>query len=85
MQEPFIPFTHARVLTQSILASFTPFCTIHVDLSNATKDLVRKQTSGRVYYQLDYDVVVFFGLTSLEAYLAKKTEVNSDPPHPAVC
>ncbi|KAN0094963.1 hypothetical protein V8E55_003250 [Tylopilus felleus] len=55
-------------------SSFYPFCSIRKDLSKPAKDLVSKNASGQVYYQLDYDVIVFFGLTELRAQLSWKTK-----------
>ncbi|KAN0094933.1 hypothetical protein V8E55_003220 [Tylopilus felleus] len=56
-------------------SSFYPFCNIRVDLSKPAKDLVsKKSASGQVYYQLDYDVLVFFGLTELTAKLSWMTK-----------
>lgn len=43
----------------------------------AVKDLApKKAAAGRVYYQLDYDVIILFGLTELEAQLSWKTKVS---------
>ncbi|KAG9312582.1 hypothetical protein JVU11DRAFT_6979 [Chiua virens] len=53
--------------------SFSMFCTLHVDLSRAAKDLVKRRAAGQVYYQLDYAVIVHFGLTELKAFLGWKT------------
>ncbi|KAG6375698.1 hypothetical protein JVT61DRAFT_3273 [Boletus reticuloceps] len=54
-------------------SSFSTYCTIRVDLSVAVKDTVlRKNASGKVCYQLDYDVIVLFGLTEIQAYLCWK-------------
>jgi hypothetical protein len=56
-------------------SSFYPFCSIYVDLGQPAKDLVQKRSSsGQVYYQLDYDVIVFFGLTELQAQLGWMTK-----------
>ena len=49
-----------------------------MDLSKPAKDLVSKNASGQVYYPLDYDVIVFFGLTELRAQLSWKTKVNCE-------
>jgi len=55
-------------------SSFSTLCTIRADLSEAVEDLVKKKASGQVYYQLDYDVIVLFGLTELKAYLGWKSK-----------
>jgi len=60
-------------------SSFSTLCTIRANLSVATKDLVlKKKASGQVYYQLDYDVIVLFGLTELQAYLAWTPKVGPE-------
>ena len=42
----------------------------------ATKELVRKKNpSGKIYYELVYDVIVYFGLTEIKAELAWQTKV----------
>ena len=43
-----------------------------------TKDLVPKKAGNKVYYQLDYDVVVFFGFTETRAQLCWMSEVSHD-------
>ncbi|KAN0094942.1 hypothetical protein V8E55_003229 [Tylopilus felleus] len=60
-------------------ASFAPYCAIRADLSKATKDLVMtKNASGQVCYQLDYDVIVMFGLAELQAYLGWTTKAGHE-------
>ena len=60
-----------------IVVSFSALCTVRADLGEAFKDIVPlKKPSGRVYYQLDYDVIVFLGLTELKAQLGWKTKVS---------
>ncbi|KAF8557815.1 hypothetical protein OG21DRAFT_1494559 [Imleria badia] len=67
-KSPFFSSRHRSEREHS--ACFSTFCTIHVDLSEAVKDLVmKKDASGQVYYQLDYDVIVSFGRTDLHAEL----------------
>ena len=75
---PRDPRPHAQGF---VLASFFPLCDIHVDLSKAVKDLVPKVASGRVYYELDYDVIVLFGFTELRAQLGWNTKVRCEAPH----
>lgn len=60
-------------------------CTIRADLSKAVEDLAPKKASGRVYYQLDYDVIVFFGFTELQAQLGWKARVSCESMAVAVC
>lgn len=42
----------------------------------AAKDVVLRKHHGQFYYELDYDVIIFFGLTELQAYLEWKTRVG---------
>lgn len=43
------------------------------------RDLVlKKDSTGEVHYQLDYDVILLFGLTELQAHLAWKSKVSHD-------
>ncbi|KAF8545913.1 hypothetical protein OG21DRAFT_1502123 [Imleria badia] len=49
--------------------SFSALCTVRADLNEAVKDAAMKKAAGQVYYQLDYNVVVLFGLTELQAFL----------------
>ena len=67
------------------LASFFTFCIIRVDLSEAVKDVVKKKASGGVYCQLDYDVIVLFGLTELQAFLRWKTRASDGFLRHSVC
>ena len=73
------------ILTCSILASFSTFCSIHVDLSAAVKDVILRKTRGQFYYELDYDVIIFLGLTEIQAYLEWKTRVSCGSTSLAFC
>ena len=64
-------------LTSSYLGSFSAHCSIRVDLSVAMKDVVLRKSRGQFYYELDYDVIIFFGLAELQAYLGWKTRVST--------
>ena len=67
-------------LIWTITAAYATLCTITVDLSRAAKDLSpKKKFFGKNIYQLDYDVIIFFGLTELKAELGWKTKVSSQP------
>ena len=75
----FYSFSRVLALTWIVTASFSTLCTIRADLSEAVEDLVKKKkASGQVYYQLDYDVIVLFGLTELKAYIGWKSKVSHD-------
>ena len=77
----FLP--RVLALTWIIVASFSTLCTIRADLSVAVKDLVLKEkASGQVYYQLDYAVIILFGLTELQAFLAWNSRVSRDAIQP---
>ena len=42
----------------------------------ATKELVRKKNpSGKIYYELVYDAIVYFGLSEIKAEICWQTEV----------
>ena len=77
----FLPFfaSHSRS-DASISASFSTICIICVDLSDAVKDLHKRDALDQVYYQLDYDVIALFGFMEIQAYLSWKTEVSCKPP-----
>ena len=46
----------------------------------ATKDLVQKENaSGEIYYELKYDLIVYFGLTEIKAELGWRTKVCVKP------
>ena len=56
---------------------FSTLCIVRVDLSEPANGLVPKRKPwGHVYYQLDYDVIMRFGLTELTAELSWKTKVT---------
>ena len=62
-----------------IAAHFFTLCIVHVDLSEPAKDLVPKQVAGQLCYELDYDVIVFFGQTEFKAELGWRTKVSWNP------
>ena len=75
----FHSLARVLVLTRIVTASFTTLCTIRANLNEAANDLVLKRNaSGQIYYQLDYDVIVLFGLTELKAYFGWKSKVSHD-------
>ena len=78
---PFILyFKRDDILTWKNAVSFSTIFTIHADMSTATKDLVQKKNpSGEIYYKLNYDAIVYFGLTEIKAELAWQTEVSVKP------
>ncbi|KAF5321819.1 hypothetical protein D9619_002183 [Psilocybe cf. subviscida] len=49
---------------------YTKLCTIEIDLSHLPLSPITKPGSTAVYYGVDYDIVLQFGLTELKAQLA---------------
>ncbi|KAJ6528778.1 hypothetical protein DFH09DRAFT_1327598 [Mycena vulgaris] len=49
---------------------YSVLCTIRADTSQAAKTLKRREGARGVYYRLDTDVVLSFGLTELKAQIA---------------
>ena len=68
-----------------IAAHFSTFCIIYVDLGEPAKDLVPKTVAGGLCYQLDYDVIVFFGQIEFKAELGWKTKVSCEPLRLVIC
>ena len=56
-----------------------------MDLSAAAKDVILRKTRGQFYYELDYDVIILFGLTEIQAYLEWKTRVSCGSTSLAFC
>ena len=59
---------------------YTKLCTIEIDLSHLPLSPRTKPAAAGVYYRLDYEIVLQFGLTELKAQVAWKEDVsgNSD-------
>ena len=65
------------ILTWRIVASFSTLFEVRGDLSAAVNDLTQKtNASGRVYYGLEFEAIVYFGLTEIKAELAWQTKVG---------
>ena len=78
MHVPLHSFLQTRCHSDLVknAASFSTIFVICADLSTATRELVRKKNpSGKIYYELVYDVIVYFGLTEIKAELAWQTKV----------
>ena len=56
--------------------NYTNLCTIEMDLSYLPLSPRSKSSGGGTYYCLEYDVILLFGLTELEAMVAWKEEVG---------
>ena len=62
------------------LASFTDLCTVQGDMSRVARNSTAKfGVSGGIYYQVDFDVIAFFGSTELTAQMAWKDYVSRKP------
>lgn len=57
-------------------ANYTKLCTIEIDLSHLPLTPRAKPNSTGLYYRLDYDIVLLFGLTELKAQVAWKEGVS---------
>ncbi len=58
-----------------LLDKYTTFCTVEADLTSVPRRK-KKNTQGGIYYEVDWEVVLFFGLTEIKAQIAwKDTEV----------
>ena len=51
-------------------------CTLEVDISRLPMSCRRKLSGEGVFYRIDYDIVLLFGLTELKAMLAWKENVS---------
>ena len=61
-------------------ARFTTMCSVIADTSVIAHSLQPKQApGGDVYYRLDFDVVLLFGLTELKAQISWSDSVRSCP------
>jgi hypothetical protein len=61
-------------------ASFHEICSIHADITNIKNKMVAKYNGGTCYYQFDFEVVMLFGGTELEACIAWKENVRDFRP-----
>jgi hypothetical protein len=66
-------------LISSNSASFSTLCTIHADLSELSRTLLpQKSVLDRSdYYQVDFEVIILFGLTELKAQISWKHKVSA--------
>jgi hypothetical protein len=75
-------WNHGIVLNRSI-DNYTKLCTIEVDLSHLPLSPQSKRSGAGTIYCIDYDIVLLFGLTELQAMLAWKENVG--PLSPLYC
>jgi len=59
----------------SFSAKFVRLCSISVDLSHLRLK-PKSNSSGKTYYEVDYEIVLLFGLTELKAQVAWKEHVS---------
>lgn len=57
---------------------YSTLCHIEADMSALTRSLSarKKLNTLQLYYQMDYDVVLSFGLTELKAHISWKENVS---------
>jgi hypothetical protein len=58
------------------IENYTKLCSITVDLSHMRLTSMKKLTGEGIYYRLDVDIVLLFGLTELKAQIAWKEGVG---------
>jgi hypothetical protein len=63
-------------LQGGILENYTKLCKLEVDLSQLPASLRNKASGKGTYYHVNYDIVLLFGLTELEAVVAWKENVG---------
>ena len=51
-------------------------CTIEADLSRAPILTLPKTSGNGIYYSVDFDVILLFGMTELQAQIAWKENVS---------
>lgn len=56
----------------ALAENYTKLCTINVDLSHLPLTARPKATGPGLFYRLDYEIVLLFGLTELKAQVAWK-------------
>ena len=53
------------------IARFTPLCDVTANTSKITRTLLPQTApDGGVYYEMEYDVILLFGLTELKAQIS---------------
>ncbi|EIW80583.1 hypothetical protein CONPUDRAFT_166074 [Coniophora puteana RWD-64-598 SS2] len=48
-------------------SEYTELCTVYADTSSIAKNLRKKKNGGFTFYQLEFDIILLFGLTELQA------------------
>ena len=68
-----------------IADNYTKLCTIEADLSRVPLLPLTKAKGRGVFYRLDYDIVLLFGMTELKAQVAWKEKVSVVLPSSFFC
>jgi len=58
------------------IENYTRLCTIKVDLSHLPLPPLSKPSGEGIYYRLDFEVILLFGLTELKAMVTWKENVS---------
>jgi hypothetical protein len=58
------------------IENYTRLCTIKIDLSHLPLPPLLKPSGEGIYYHLDFEVILLFGLTELKALVAWKENVS---------
>jgi hypothetical protein len=58
------------------IENYTKLCTIEMDLSHLPLPPLSKPSGEGIYYRIDYEVILLFGLTELQAMVAWKENVS---------
>ena len=53
-----------------MLENYTELCEVEVDLSQLPASRRNRSSGDGIYYRVDFDIVLLFGLTELEAVVA---------------
>ena len=58
------------------IENYTRLCKIKLDLSHLPLPPLTKSSGEGIYYRLDYEVILLFGLTELKAMVTWKENVS---------
>ena len=72
----FIWFKTTKYYLIRSIDNYTKLCAIEVDLSHLPLLPQSKHSGQGTYYCLDYDIILLFGLTELEAMITCKENVG---------
>ena len=66
----------APLMSQCFADNYTKLCTIEADLSRAPVFTRPKSTGEGSFYSVDYDIILLFGMTELQAQMAWNENVS---------